>query len=392
MVRVSSPFRRVPPLAADLGLAVAFGVAWFVAFTFWRERGWYPITPSRWTIVAWWTMGAIAFRRTAPVAVAIVVLLTFPLVYGTTLLTELHLLPIIVAGAAGAAVSRQWLGFSLVAAAAGTFWLTTGGTTQFEFIELDEVLLNELLVLSVILLGAAVRSLRATTAELGERNLELEQLRRIETERAVTDERTRISRELHDVVAHHLTAMVVRTQAATHVSSDRSPEDAETLQWLTDSAREALAATRRTVGALREPDHSAPLAPVPRLDEIDAAVERVRAAGLNVTFETAGSLPSLTAETELAIVRIAQESLTNVMKHSGASTVSVSLRQTGTDVVLRVTDDGRGRPPGAMPATGSHGLIGMTERATSCGGRLDVTAADGVGWAVEASFPLGTGS
>jgi signal transduction histidine kinase len=251
----------------------------------------------------------------------------------------------------------------------------------------------------VIGLGVVVHEQRRTAAALAARNAELEGLRHVEAQQAIADERTRIARELHDVAAHHLTAVIIRAQAADRVAATRPEIASEAVRWIASTAREALAAMRQTVRVLRSDDGTgrATLAPGPSLADLPSIAARVGDAGLPVSLRMDDPLPPLDRQTELAAVRIAQEALTNALRHAGAGQASLSLRAAEGGVLLDVEDDGTtGDPAGAAVAgTGGaasrgHGLIGMRERAASCGGRLLVDRGALGGWRVRAWLPSAT--
>jgi signal transduction histidine kinase len=228
-----------------------------------------------------------------------------------------------------------------------------------------------------------VHEQRRTAATLAARNAELERLRGVEAARVVADERTRIARELHDVVAHHLTALIIRAQAADRVAATRPEVATASMGWIATTAKEALTAMRQTVRVLRA---DATLAPGPTLADLPDIAARVRDAGLDVELRLPPSLPALDPQVELAAVRIAQEALTNTLRHARAHRAVVSLRSGDGALVLDVDDDGR-TEPAAPQATRGHGLLGMRERAVSCGGSLDIGRSALGGWRVRARLP-----
>ena len=202
-------------------------------------------------------------------------------------------------------------------------------------------------------------------------------------------ERTRIARELHDVVAHHLVALIVRGQAADRVASDRPEVALETIRWSVDTAREALISVRQTVQVLREDDGATPaLAPKPKLGDLGSIVDRVSATGLEIDLRVSGHLPPLDDQAELAAVRITQEALTNTMRHANATSTTVSIVPTDHGVVLlQIEDDGMGAPPQDGTPPSGHGVVGIRERAVACGGNLEVDVGSMGGWRVRAWLP-----
>ncbi|MET7639466.1 histidine kinase [Streptomyces sp. NPDC005438] len=234
---------------------------------------------------------------------------------------------------------------------------------------------------------------------------------RVVEQRAITEERLRIARELHDVVGHHLSLINVQSTAALRrLERDRTgrpegssgsgsgsapgsgPDGAravEALGAVRESSREALRELRATLGMLRNPDERAPTAPPPGLDRVTELLESARRAGLDARVEWLGSRRPLPTEVELAGFRIVQESLTNVARHAQATSARVRVRYEEGAVRIEVTDDGRG--PGALGAGGGSGIGGMRERARSLGGELEAGRAPGGGFRVAARLPLDGG-
>jgi signal transduction histidine kinase len=218
------------------------------------------------------------------------------------------------------------------------------------------------------------------------------QTRRAEAEqdrRAVLEERSRIARELHDVVAHHMSLIAVRAETAPY-RLDGLPEPvAEEFGALSELARAALADMRRLLGVLRQ-DQPAALAPQPRLAELPELVAATRRAGMPVELTVAAGLGEVPAGVGLCAYRIVQESLSNASQHAPGAAVTVTVGQADGAVRLRVAN-GRGQPPG--PGDGEHrpghGLIGMRERVALLGGSLSAGPAPGGGFVVSAVLPVG---
>jgi signal transduction histidine kinase len=228
------------------------------------------------------------------------------------------------------------------------------------------------------LAGVLVRARRQHAALAG-RNTELER----QAEQARAAERARIARELHDIVAHHLSVIVL--QAAGARASGRPAGAA--LAKIEDSGRQALSETRLLLGVLREAGEDAELGPQPGIGELDGLAASVRAAGLPVHLAISGDHAGLPAAVGVSVYRIVQEALTNVLKHSGAARADVAIGCAGEGVTIEVTDDGSGRPAGPAPA-GGHGLTGMRERVAIFGGELCAGPRSGGGFAVRARLPL----
>jgi signal transduction histidine kinase len=216
-----------------------------------------------------------------------------------------------------------------------------------------------------------------------------------QTQRAVDDERARIARELHDVVAHGLSVIVV--QAVAERRSLRGPTvdqgsiDAA-LSSIEKTGREALVDLRRLLGLLRRPDDPMALTPQPGLDQLDELVSSVREAGLQVELEISGDRAPLPPGLDLTAYRIVQEALTNVLKHADAHCVHVRVGYQRTHLDLEVSDDGSLATGGGIaPAGPGQGLIGMRERVNVFGGTVRAGAAAGGGWTVHARLPVAVG-
>ena len=212
---------------------------------------------------------------------------------------------------------------------------------------------------------------------------------RAETERRqANEERLRIARELHDVVAHHMSLINVQAGVALHLV-DRRPEQVQTaLMAIKDASKEALVELRSLVGVLRDETEDVPRAPASMLDSLDDLVQRSAHAGLTVRKVVEGDVRRLPASVELAAFRIVQEAITNVVRHSGASSAEVRLDY-GADVLsVRIDDTGSAGVRASSLQPGS-GLRGMRERATALGGTMTVGAAPSGGIRVEAVLPNG---
>ncbi|WKX71800.1 sensor histidine kinase [Streptomyces sp. XD-27] len=244
-------------------------------------------------------------------------------------------------------------------------------------------------------LGDSIRTRRAYYAQLEERAARLEKEREERSKMAVAAERARIARELHDVVAHNVSVMVVQADGAAYVM-DAAPEQArQALETISGTGRQALAEMRRLLGVLRtgEPSDSTDYVPQPDVEQIDDLIEQVRGAGLVVDFRVEGSPRPLPSGVELTAYRIVQEALTNTRKHGGPD-VEASVRLTYFDdgLGLLVEDDGRGAQREMYEDGGAdgqgHGLIGMRERVGMVGGTLDAGPRPGGGFRISALLPL----
>ena len=238
------------------------------------------------------------------------------------------------------------------------------------------------------LLGTYLQGRRQDVRALRERAERLEREREERARLAVAEERSRIARELHDVVAHHVSVMVVQAGAARRVAAS-DPTSARAAMAAVESAgRTALSEMRRMLEALRQDDPD--LEPEPSLAQVDSLVARVRAAGLPVELQVAGDRPDVPAGVDLAAFRIVQEALTNVVKHAGQATASVRIAYATDRVEVEVTDDGRGAAAHLGEESGGRGLVGMRERAVLYGGTVETGPRTGGGYRVHAAFPIDT--
>jgi signal transduction histidine kinase len=203
---------------------------------------------------------------------------------------------------------------------------------------------------------------------------------------AVAEERSRLARELHDIVSHNLSVVVLQAGGA-RAQGDNAP--AGTLEKIERSSREALVEMRRLLGVLRENDgdQAAALTPQPGIDQLQALVVSMQAAGLPVELTIDGVHDGLPPALELTVYRIVQEALTNTLKHAGAAHAHVRVSRTTQSLTIDVVDAGTGRPNVEPPGAG-HGLIGMRERVALFGGELTATSRPEGGFAVHATLPL----
>jgi signal transduction histidine kinase len=204
---------------------------------------------------------------------------------------------------------------------------------------------------------------------------------------AAAEERQRIARELHDVVAHGVVLMVLQAQGARRILDQDPGRAREALEAIEETGQTALADMRRSLGILREDGERAELAPQPTLGDLDALVTEMRQAGLQVELEVRGDERVLADGVDRSAYRIVQEALTNTIKHAGLVPTRVTVSYGADDLTLEVADDGSGR---ASANPGGHGLAGMRERARLYGGELDAHSRDGHGFVVRARFPLAT--
>ncbi|WP_341715785.1 histidine kinase [Micromonospora sp. FIMYZ51] len=283
-----------------------------------------------------------------------------------------------------------------------TIWLATGLLAAVDMIDsigdpLPRFLAGAAgLLLEVglpLLLGLLIRANRELAEQARQRTAEQQRRRDSEARAARADERSAIARELHDVVAHHVASMVLRVGVARHVLTELDPRVDEVFDDVHATGSAALADLRRLVAVLRDPDGVRGDAALTAIEPaalpaaLGTAVDRARQAGITVEADIDPAIGSIDAVRGLAVLRLTQESLTNVAKHVGASALArLSVRLVDGAVHWEVTDDGRGRVPASVPSGGGHGVTGMRERVEVLGGRLEVGPV-GAGWRVRTVLP-----
>jgi signal transduction histidine kinase len=329
----------------------------------------------------------LAARRRFPGAVLAASVASGLAVAALGLPPEILVMVILVAVYSVAAYGDRWVSLAGLAAAelgSAAVQLTPGRFNA------PTVVTNALVIAAAWLLGHFVGVRRAYTARL-ERTAELERARAELARRAVVEERLRLARELHDVVAHAISVIAVQSGVGAHVANTQPEEAAKALAAIEVTSRAALIELRRLLGVLRqegEPEGS--LAPVPGLADLDALLAEVAKAGLAVRLRVEGTPSPLPAGVDLSAYRIVQEALTNVVKHAGPARAQVVVGYRDHAVTVEVTDDGRGvvAPTGDGPARVGHGLIGMRERVQVFGGDLEAGPRPGGGFRVAARLPL----
>ncbi len=236
------------------------------------------------------------------------------------------------------------------------------------------------------ILGLHMRTRRAYLRSVEERAARLERERDTEVRMAMAAERARIARELHDVIAHNVSVIVVQADGASYAIDSDVGRARQALEAISSTGRLALAEMRRLLGVLRENDDAGAYAPQPGVSQLEDLVTQVRTSGLPVEFAVDGTPAAMSEGRQLAVFRIVQEALTNTLRHAGPKAAAdVCLRYRGDVVEVRVVDDGRGA---AVPGDGrGHGLVGMRERAAMYGGSVRAAPRPGGGFEVVASIP-----
>jgi len=235
-----------------------------------------------------------------------------------------------------------------------------------------------LLVICAWVAGFAFKS---KLADVHEHQLRAEEAAKL----AVSEERNRITRELHDVLAHSVSVMTVQASAVRRRLTPEQEREREALLTVEETGRQALAEMRRLVGIMRTEEETAALAPQPGLGTLPALVEQVRQSGLPVELKVEGEPVALPAGVDLSAYRIVQEALTNTLKHAGPARAWVAVRYAGADVEIEVANDGRSQ--GEADGAG-YGLVGMRERVALCGGELHSGPRPGGGYRISARLPV----
>ncbi|MFB9366194.1 sensor histidine kinase [Kitasatospora albolonga] len=365
----------VDPYVLDVGLAVASAA--IAVWTVWHDE-------PAWE---WWvyalavaTALPVVWRRRAPFTVF---LLNAVASIGVTVAAHSAMpqvpLAAVVTVYTVADRGRDWQRWLMLT---GLVWGNVAGTRS-----LNGALFSLLTSVGAFVFGSLVRELRRKAADAADRAGELARRAEVDAARAVAEERARIAREMHDILAHAVSLMVIQAEAGPLVVRSDPDRAVRTFDTIADSGRDAMVQLRRVLGVLKEQGAGPELAPQPTLTELPAVVERVRESGLRVELECAEAGPP---EVQAAAYRIVQEALTNTVKHAGATSAEVSVTRTGRELLVRVADDGRGvGAPRAGEWSGGRGLVGIRERAAAVGGRAEAgPGPEGRGFVVSARLPL----
>jgi signal transduction histidine kinase len=264
-----------------------------------------------------------------------------------------------------------------------TFWIALM-ITDGESWNLGGIIFFSLLLGSPFVAGRAIRYRRLREAALEEKTVALARERDERARAAVAEERTRIARELHDVVAHAVSVIVVQARGGRKRLEDEPGEAREAFDTIERTGQQALGEMRRLLGALRADDEALALAPQPSLSRLEALAVEVTRAGLPVDLRVEGEPAELPPGVDVSAFRIVQEALTNALKHAGPARAVVRVRYGDGELDIEVTDDGRGTTNGDGAG---HGLVGIRERVTVYGGDFEAGGRAGGGYAVRATLP-----
>jgi signal transduction histidine kinase len=393
--RIVAALRR-HPLVADVTLAVALAaLAAVTGLALVTPRA-QVAPPARPVVVAWAAALAapLVLRRRWPLVVLAVTTVHFTRYWAVGQVNEIAswvILGVAVYSAAAYAdrPRARWMCGACLVWLIGSGVVLSARAGPIGAVEVAAIAMFDALpFLLAWPLGAMMRRLREYRAVLEERNRQLDQQREANARRAVLEERVRIARELHDVVAHHVSVMGVQAGVARRLFDRDPPEAVAAIGAVETASRQAIADLQQLVGVLRRQEESEDLAPQPNLQRLPELVEHMRQTGLPVTLTTTGTPQQLPAGVELSAYRIIQEALTNTLKHAGPAQAAVTVRYDNGAVEVEVVDDGQGPPP-ARQGTGGKGLVGMQERVRLYGGRLETGARPGGGFRVYAVLRSG---
>lgn len=371
--------RNLPPPVVDAALVLAVIAGQSAPFLFTHPS---PGRPS-WTVAEYLpVLGAsipLLWRRRAPLTCLLVIAVSMGwyALYDPVQPAQPIWFGSLVAMYTVAEKSPPWRRFLAVAFVGLGFLVQTGPATAARGV---------VLWAGAYAVGRAAAMRQAYAAVLEARAEELERQKAVEAERAAERERARIARDMHDILAHAVSLMVVQAEAGPVVVR-RDPDRAErTFDAIAAAGRDAMAQLRRMLGILKETEGSR--SPHPTLDGVPDLVAAVSATGPRTTLTVTGTPRPVRPDLGVAAYRVVQESLTNIVKHARAASAAVALHWKDDTLVITVADDGRG--PGApVPAGGGNGLIGIRERAAACGGEAAFgLGPDGTGFQVTVRLPL----
>jgi signal transduction histidine kinase len=299
--------------------------------------------------------------------------------------------PLAVALYTVAQAGRVWTAVALIAGLElfALVWRAVGEDESLVSAIGTQTLFEASLAAAVLLLAETLRSRRAWMAEVNERLRRAETDRERDAERRVEQERLRIAREMHDVLAHTIVVIGVQAGVAGEALVDAPEEARAALRTIREKSREAMAEIRATVGVLREPQTDAPRSPAPGLSQLEELVDVAAGSDVDVDVSVVGMTRPLSPAVDLTAYRIVQEALTNVLRHAGATAAKVQIRYEPEGLVVEVYDDGVGVANGVPGADDGYGLTGMRERALALGGSLEAgpMPGSGLGYRVSAWLP-----
>lgn len=333
----------------------------------------------------------LLLRRRAPVVAFTLVCLALAahvVVTNSPLISDLALLFALYAIAAYGPLWATWggLGVSVLAALLAT-WRWNAGYANLTSLTITFAMTASIAAMSW-LLGYLARTRRAYVAALEQRAEQLERDADQQARIAASAERARIAREMHDVVAHSLSVIVVQADGALYASAKNPGVAADALRTISSTGRSSMAEMRKLLGLLRGDEDAGELAPLPQAHDVAQLVASLQSGGLPVTLSVSGDLSALDSGTGLTVYRVVQEALTNTLKHAGPQvTASVKIEVTPGSVALTVDDDGRGAT--SNNDGHGHGIVGIRERIAIHEGHIEAGPRPGGGFRVCATIPWG---
>jgi signal transduction histidine kinase len=324
---------------------------------------------------------SLAWRRRTPLAV-LALAIAVSVVANVVAVLEAATIPAVALAIAAYSVGAHTEGRRASIGALGVAALIAANAAQNAF---GDLLLIAMILGGAWLAGRAIRYRRDRERTLERLTVDLEREREEKARAAVAEERVRIARELHDVVAHAISVIVLQARGGRRSLATDPGETREALDTIEATGSQALAEMRRLLGMLRRDDEQIALAPQPSLRYLDALAAQVREAGLPLDLSVEGEPIELPPGVDLSAYRIVQEALTNALKHAGPATARVVVRYRENDLELEIADTGRGT---STNDGGGHGLVGMRERVSLYGGKLEAGPGNGGGFAVRARLPL----
>jgi len=379
---------RAHPHLMDLGLAAGIYLITVFSLVAGSPFG-DAASPPGWSYVAAAvTCGALVFRRTHPWVVLVVTASGYLVVqFFSSDVPPLILAVVTALATVTLAGQRRW---AIVAAVTIMVCaLAIGWTTDGEDWSHPRPVAIAALCALAIALADATRNRRAYVAAIEERARRAEASREQDALRRVADERLRIARDLHDVLAHHIAVINVQAGVAGHLIEQYPEQARAALDHVRAAARSVLAEMQAVLTVLRDPAEAGdPAEPAPGMDQLDDLLERFRTLGLSVDLLVSGVPAPLPAAVDLVAYRVVQESLTNVRKHAGRATAEVRVEHHPAALVIVVTNSGGGAQGSGAAANGGFGLIGMRERVNSVGGELRTAPTAGGGFVVTATLPF----
>ena len=380
--------RRVPRWAVDAGVAVlVFGMMSLVGGGF-REQPWRWFDGWAYLLTAAICL-PLAARRTAPVLVLVLTSAAYLVYLSRGHLPGLHLWGPVLALYSVAATTTSRTSLAAVAVAGPVLY---AGAAALRIPPVGAVVQTVVICGVAVVLGGLSRQLARRNRQLAETTEELRREHEHRLERAMVQERLRIARELHDVIAHHMSVISMQAGLAEYVFDSDPATARAAVGTVGDVSRETLDDMRRVLNLLRLPASAAPAGDVeftaaPGLDQLPELAERIRALGVDVELSAAGPFGDLPSALQLTVYRVVQEALTNVVNHAGVCRTTVFVRREPDRIFARVENDSPAIGPARPHGSSGYGLLGMRERANLYGGRLTAGPGPDGGFAVELVLP-----